>query len=71
MITGAGADRMQTGMQLAFGRTIGVAVQLKKNQVLFSVFVNKEHLEKAKTALQRAPSRLPGKYSVELVEIKK
>ena len=71
MITGAGADRMQTGMQLAFGRTVGVSAQLKKNQSLFSVFVNKENLEKAKTALKRAPARLPGKYSVELVELKK
>ena len=71
MITGAGADRMQTGMQLAFGRTVGVSTQLKKNQILFSIFINKENLEKAKTALARAPSRLPGKYSIETVELKK
>lgn len=71
MITGAGADRMQTGMQLAFGRTVGVSAQLKKNQILFSIFVNKENLDKAKTALARAPARLPGKFSIETVEIKK
>ena len=71
MITGAGADRMQTGMQLAFGRTIGVAAQLKKNTILFSVFTHKENIGKVRTALARAPSRLPGKYAIELVEIKK
>ena len=30
MITGAGADRMQTGMQRSFGRAVGIAAQLKK-----------------------------------------
>ena len=71
MLTGAGADRMQTGMQLSFGRAIGVATQLKKNASLFSIFINKENLEKAKTALQKAPARLPGKYTIDLVELKK
>ncbi len=71
MITGAGADRMQTGMQLSFGRAIGISAQLKRNQPLFSVFVNKENIEKARIALQRAPARLPGNYAIELVELKK
>ena len=71
MLTGAGADRMQTGMQQSFGRAIGIAAQLKKNTKLFSVFVNKEHLEQAKVAIQRAPARLPGKYALNVVELKK
>ena len=71
MLTGAGADRMQTGMQQSFGRAIGVSAQLRKNAKLFSIFTNKENIEKAKTAMARAPARLPGKYKINLVEIKK
>ena len=71
MLTGAGADRMQTGMQKAFGTPIGIATQLKKNQKLFSVKVEKESINKAKTALKKATPRLPGKYSIDIVEIKK
>lgn len=71
MITGAGADRMQTGMQLAFGRTVGIAAQLKKGTSLCSVFVNKENIDKARTALKKAPARLPGRYLVQVIELKK
>jgi len=39
MITGAGADRMQTGMSRAFGKTIGRAALVKPNQTLFIIGV--------------------------------
>ena len=39
MITTPGADRMQTGMQLSFGKTMGKAAILKKNSKLFMVAV--------------------------------
>ncbi len=71
MLTGAGADRMQTGMQRAFGSPTGVAAQLKKNQILFSVKVEKDNVDKAKTALKKATPRLPGQFSINIVEIKK
>jgi large subunit ribosomal protein L10e len=35
MLTGAGADRMQTGMQLAFGKTAGKAAIVKKGSEIF------------------------------------
>jgi len=35
MITGAGADRMQTGMSRAFGKTIGRAALVKAGQIIF------------------------------------
>ncbi len=35
MLTGAGADRMQTGMQLAFGKSAGKAAIVKKGTKLF------------------------------------
>jgi len=37
VLTGAGADRMQTGMQKSFGKTIGRAAIVEPNQTLFLV----------------------------------
>ncbi len=37
MLTGAGADRTQKGMQLSFGKTIAKAAILRKNEEIFSV----------------------------------
>ena len=40
MLTGAGADRMQTGMQLSYGKTVGKAAILKPGSAIFVVYVN-------------------------------
>ncbi len=68
MITGAGADRVQTGMQRAFGKAVGIACQLRKNQPLFTVYCAKEDALKAKQALMSARPRMPGHYTVQIVE---
>lgn len=39
MLTGAGADRMQTGMSRAFGKTMGRAALVKPNQILYIIGV--------------------------------
>ena len=41
MLTGAGADRMQTGMARSFGKTIGRAAFVKPGQILFIIGVKK------------------------------
>lgn len=71
MITGAGADRMQTGMQLAFGRAVGLAAQVRSNQPIYTIRVNKEGIIKAKEALKMANARLPGTYNIQIKELKK
>ena len=71
MLTGAGADRMQTGMQLSFGTPIGLAAQLKKGQAVFSVDVSKEKVDFAKVALKMASPRMPGHYTIVVEELKK
>ena len=68
MLTGAGADRMSTGMQLSFGRPVGSAAQVKKGQQIFTVYVDKEGVEHAKEALSKAHHRMPGKYVIEIVK---
>ncbi|MBT3865506.1 50S ribosomal protein L16 [Candidatus Woesearchaeota archaeon] len=71
MLTGAGADRMQTGMQRAFGTPTGVAARLRKKQTVFSVKVEKDNVNHAKAALKKATPRMPGTFSINIVEIKK
>jgi len=70
MLVGAGADRMQTGMQKAFGKVIGIAAQLRRNQSVFSVYVNQSGIEAAKDALKRANHRLPFRSSIIISEMK-
>lgn len=66
MLTGAGADRMQQGMQRAFGKPISVAARVGKGQKIFTVSVGDKNLEIAKRALKNAKPRLPGKYTIEV-----
>ena len=68
MLSGAGADRMQTGMSHAFGRAIGLAAQIKKGKRVFVIKVNEAHIDAAKKALKRACPRMPGQYSIEIVK---
>ena len=68
MLTGAGADRMQTGMSHAFGRAVGLAAQIKKGKRVFVVKVNAAHLDAAKNILKLAFHRMPGKYIIEAVK---
>ncbi len=61
MLTGAGADRMQTGMQLAYGKSIGKAAILKKDSKIFFVAVpNEKALIFARKILKQIKSKLPG-----------
>ena len=68
--TGAGADRMSTGMKMSFGKIIGAAARVREGQKVFTAFVNKPHLDLAKLAMKKAAKKLPNSYGV-LVEEKK
>ena len=71
MLTGAGADRMQTGMQLSYGKSMGKAAILKKNSGLFFVAIaNKKAEQFARKVLKQVNPKLPGKIKI-LTEIKK
>jgi large subunit ribosomal protein L10e len=54
LASGAGADRMSTGMKCSFGKPIGVAAQVKKGKKIFTVSVDKEHIDLARRALRRS-----------------
>ncbi len=64
LASGAGADRMSTGMKKAFGKPIGVAAQIKRGQRIMSIQVNKEFLEVAKTAMKKASYKLPCSFLI-------
>ncbi|MBT5274939.1 50S ribosomal protein L16 [Candidatus Woesearchaeota archaeon] len=70
MITGAGADRMQTGMQRAFGKATGLAAQLKEGKIIFCVYIDEVNIAAVKKALQSAKPKLPMKCRVEVDEVK-
>jgi len=60
MITGAGADRMQTGMQLSFGKTMGKAAIVKEGDTLFFVAVpNPKAVQFARRVFKQIKSKLP------------
>ncbi len=70
LLTGAGADRLQTGMKHAFGRPIGKAARVKKGTIILSVRVkDKTSMEKAKRILKAVTPKLPLKYKIEVVEL--
>ena len=60
MLTGAGADRMQTGMQLSFGKCVGKAALLKKGQkILLLALANEKILIKTRECLRQVKPKLP------------
>jgi len=65
MLTGAGADRMQTGMQLSFGKSVGKAAILKKGSKIFFVAVaNERAVAFARKVLKQIKSKLAGKTKI-------
>ena len=71
MLTGAGADRMQTGMQLSFGKPSGKAAILKEGSKIFFIAVqNPKAVQFARKVIWQVNPKLPCKIKV-LVEIKK
>ena len=60
MLTGAGADRMQSGMQKSFGSTVGRAAIVKKNQTIFLVAFFRENQRKSViSALSKIKAKIP------------
>ncbi len=62
MLTGAGADRMQTGMQLSFGKPIARAAILRKGELIFFIASQTPKVDKlARELLHRIKAKLPCK----------
>ena len=61
MATGRKADRYGNGMRRPFGKPIGLAARLKKDQKILTVRVNRQHLKFALAAMKRASMKFPCK----------
>jgi large subunit ribosomal protein L10e len=59
LATGAGADRVSSGMRRAFGKNVGTAARLERNQAILTVRVPADKVEFAKTALWKASMKFP------------
>lgn len=74
MLTGAGADRTQTGMQLSFGRAIAKAAILRKGAGIMAVAVsNPKSMPTVRKLYKQIRAKLPCKTRVvyTLKEVKK
>merc|ERR1712146_455414 len=60
MLSCAGADRLQTGMRGAFGKTYGTVARVEIGQILLSVRAKDHHGDSVMEALRRAKYKLPG-----------
>jgi large subunit ribosomal protein L10e len=67
MLTGAGADRMQSGMKHAFGKMSGRAAMLKEGKEIFLIAVSGDkNMRIAKAALRAIKAKLPCKTKLEI-----
>lgn len=62
--TGAGADRVSQGMRSAFGKAVGTAARVNRNQNLITIRTSKAFFQNAKEALRRASMKLPTPCSI-------
>ena len=60
MLSCAGADRLQTGMRGAFGKTYGTVARVSIGQILLSVRAKDVHASSVMEALRRAKYKMPG-----------
>ena len=70
LASGAGADRLSTGMKFSFGKVVDIAAQCFAGKELFSLSVKKSDLEKAKKIIHLAATKLPGSVYVRVKELK-
>jgi len=61
MLSCAGADRLQTGMRGAFGKTYGTVARVEIGQILLSVRAREVHKAQVLEALRRAKYKFPGR----------
>merc|ERR1719498_2142155 len=61
MLSCAGADRLQTGMRGAFGKTYGTVARVNIGQILLSVRSKDANEDSVLEALRRAKYKFPGR----------
>ncbi|PIN73724.1 50S ribosomal protein L16 [Candidatus Woesearchaeota archaeon CG10_big_fil_rev_8_21_14_0_10_45_16] len=67
LASGAGADRMSTGMKKSYGKSIGCAARVRDGQALMELKVNSANLKVAREALARAAKKFPCTCKVQVL----
>jgi len=69
LASGAGADRMSTGMKMSFGKAVGIAAQIRKDAPIMEVHCQRKDVALAKLALTRARHKFPTGGYLQVEEI--
>jgi len=70
MLTGAGADRMSSGMQLSFGKSLGKAAIMSKESVIFRIALpSVKAASFARKVVKRVNPKLPCKIRIDYSKI--
>jgi large subunit ribosomal protein L10e len=64
MLSCAGADRLQTGMRHAFGKPVGKIARVDIGDILLSLRVTSENVQRAKEALRRSKFKFAGRQVI-------
>ncbi len=67
MATGAGADRISSGMSLAFGKPVGTAARVRRGQTLIVVRSYPDRVRHVKEALRKAAMKFPTPCRIKVV----
>jgi len=71
MLTGAGADRLSSGMRKAFGKPVGRAAVVKKGQKIMTMYTLKQFEAQAREGFKRASMKLSGSPKIVVKDITK
>ena len=66
--TGAGAARVSLGMRQSFGKNVGTAARVQRDQTLVSIQTDPENYLVARDALRKACCKFPPPCTIRLVE---
>ena len=66
--TGAGADRVSQGMRRAYGKPVGTAARVKRNQVLMTIDTTQQFFTPAKEALRKAGMKLTTPITISIAK---
>jgi large subunit ribosomal protein L10e len=66
--TGAGADRVSQGMRQSFGKNVGTAARVKRDQCIISIQTDPQFYLDARDALRKAGMKFPSSTKIRLIE---
>lgn len=68
LASGAGADRLSTGMKMSYGKSIGCAARVREGQTLIELRLNKANTKLGREALARAAKKFPCSCKVKVAQ---